>query len=302
MSKPLLIAITGPTASGKSVLAVDLALRLGTEIISADSRQVYRGMPVITAVPTEDERRGVRHHLLEELDPEEYFSASMFEQEALERLRNIFSRKPVAIACGGSMMYVDALCEGIDDIPTVPDDIRSVVASEYPSLGIAPLLDELSEKDPECFSRIDKANHKRVMHAVEICRTAGIPYSSLLGKPKPERPFRLLKFRLDMPRDVLFNRINRRVEEMIRHGALEEAAQLYPKRHLNSLNTVGLKELFRFIGGEWDLATAVARIQKNTRVYAKKQVTWYKRSDAVIPVDALSSPLETILSAAASLL
>jgi len=299
MSRKHLIVITGPTASGKSALAISLARELGAGIISADSRQIYRHIPVITAVPTIEERHGIPHHLMEELELDEYFSASEFERRSLLLLEEMFRRCNYAVVCGGSMMYIDALCNGIDDIPTIPDDIRTSTLTEFQTKGLDWALDELHKLDPVWYQRVDRANHKRIVHAIEICRTAGVPYSSLLGHEKPARPFEILKFRLSLPRDVLFDRINRRVELMMEAGAIEEARNVYPCRNLNSLNTVGFKELFRYFDGEWDLPTAIARIQKNTRVYAKKQITWFNRDADIITLPAASdspSPLKAILN------
>ncbi len=277
MSRPTLIVITGPTASGKSALAVEVARRLDTEIISADSRQVYRGIPIVTAVPPEEDRGGVRHHLMEVLPLDAYYSASEFEVDSLRILDGIFDRRETAVVCGGSMMYVDALCNGIDELPTVPDEIRQALMNEWTTRGDAWLLSELLRLDPIHYSRVDQKNMKRVFHAVEICLTAGCPYSSLLTGSHVKRPFNILKICMNGERANLFERINRRVEVMMAHGLEEEARSVTHLRHLNSLNTVGLKEMFAWFDGIFTKEEAIARIQKNTRVYAKKQLTWYKR-------------------------
>lgn len=294
-----LIVITGPTASGKSALAIDLALRLGTDIISADSRQIYRGIPISTAVPTEEERKGVRHHLLETLPLDAYYSASEFEQDALGLLDEAFRRGDHAVVCGGSMMYIDALCNGIDDIPTVPPSIREPLMRQWQAYGDGWIIDRLRELDPAHYEKVDRKNIKRVFHAVEICLTAGKPYSSLLTGERKQRPFRTVKICLDGQREELFRRINVRVERMVAAGLEEEARRVYPSRHLNSLNTVGLKEMFMMIDGEMTMEQAVARIQKNTRVYAKKQLTWHKRDMSLVRLD-FGSPtdynIERILS------
>ena len=291
MKDKTLIVITGPTASGKSALAVDVAKRLGTEIISADSRQIFKGIPIVTAVPTEEERGGVRHHLLEMLELDEYYSASEFEEDALGILHEIFGDKDVAVVCGGSMMYVDALCNGIDELPTVPGDIRRELTEEWEREGDEWLLSELSRVDPVHFERVDRKNMKRVFHAVEICRTAGRAYSSLLTGERRERPFRIIKVCLEGDREKLFGRINRRVEMMMDAGLEEEARSVEGRRGLNSLNTVGLKEMFAWFDGKMTKEEAVARIQKNTRVYAKKQITWHKRDSGMVRLD-LSLPTE----------
>ena len=280
-----LYVITGPTASGKSALAVDLARQLDTEIISADSRQIYKGIPIVTAVPTEEERGGVRHHLMEMLPLEAYYSASSFEQDALSICRHLFSEKGCAVVCGGSMLYIDALCNGIDELPTVPDDIRQGLMVEWNERGDDWLLEELRRLDPESYAKVDRNNLKRVFHAVEISLTAGVPYSSLLTGSKVERDFRIVKVALNGERQRLFERINRRVELMMAAGLEEEARGVYPRRSLNSLNTVGLKEMFAWFDGLMTRDEAVARIQKNTRVYAKKQLTWHRRDDSLIWLD-----------------
>lgn len=275
-----LIVVTGPTASGKSDLAVELALEHDTEIISADSRQIYSGIPIVTAVPDQCQRMGVTHHLLECLPLDAYYSAAMFEEDALRIARKIWKRRNVAVVCGGSMMYVDALINGIDILPTVPDNIRCKLDADWRRYGDDWLRDRLKKLDPLYFSQVDKANMKRVFHAVEICLTAGAPYSSLRTGLKKKRDFDIEKIVVDMPRDILFDRINRRVIRMVESGLEDEARRVYHLRHLNSLNTVGLKEMFAYFDGLMDFDTAVARIQKNTRVYAKKQLTWLKKSSS----------------------
>lgn len=285
MRRSKIIVITGPTASGKSALAVDLARRLDTEVISADSRQVYKGIPIVTAVPSEEERGGVRHHLIETLPLDAYYSASEFESDALEIIGSIFKERGVAVVCGGSMMYIDALCNGIDELPTVPDDIRFPLMDKWKDLGDDWLLSELRRLDPVHYERVDKKNMKRVFHAVEVSLASGCPYSSLLTGTRRERPFDIIKICLGGDRVLLFDRINRRVENMMEMGLEEEARSVYHLRHLNSLNTVGLKEMFAWFDGNMTKEEAVARIQKNTRVYAKKQITWHKRDDSLMRLD-----------------
>ena len=272
-----LIVVTGPTASGKTDLAVRLAIEHDTEIISADSRQIYKGIPIVTAVPDLGQRAGVTHHLMETLPLDAYYSAAMFEEDALRIAREIWKRRDVAVVCGGSMMYVDALVKGIDELPTVPDSIRFPLMEEWKAKGDDWLRDRLKSLDPEYHSTVDLANMKRVFHAVEICLTAGVTYTSLRTGKRKERDFDIERIVIDMPREQLFDRINRRVLSMVEQGLEEEARRVYPMRHLNSLNTVGLKEMFAYFDGEMDFDTAIARIQKNTRVYAKKQLTWLKK-------------------------
>ena len=272
-----IIVITGPTASGKSALAVEKALELGTEVVGADSRQIYRHIPVITAVPTMKERRGVRHHLIEELELEDYFSAALYEEKALERLAEILMRRDEAVVCGGSMLYVDALTRGIDDIPTVKESIRKETAAEAREKGLEWALRELERLDPEYALKVDRANLKRIVHAIEIIRSSGKTYTSLRTGVRKNRPFEIEMYILLPAREELFGRINHRVEEMMEHGALEEARRVYRRRHLNSLNTVGFKELFAYIEGRMSLDETIGRIQKNTRVYAKKQMLWGRK-------------------------
>lgn len=293
-----LIVITGPTASGKTALAVDLALRLGCEVISADSRQVYSGIPVGTATPAPDELRGVRYHNISRLPLDAYYSAATFEQDTLALLRGIYGRGDrYAILCGGSMMYVDAVCRGIDDIPTVSDDIRRQTLGEYRERGLRAMCDELRRLDPRHYAEVDLSNPRRVIHAVEICRQAGVPYSSLRTGRVRQRDFGIIKMSIDYPRAELFDRINRRVVEMVGRGLIGEARRVYPQRHLNSLNTVGYKELFAHFDGLMDLDTALARIAKNTRVYAKKQLTMMRRDPDIhrlTPQNALGEALRII--------
>lgn len=289
--KPLLIVVTGPTASGKTALAIDIATRLGTEIVSADSRQIYRGIPITTAVPAPEELAAVRHHLIECKDITEQYSAAAFADDALEILDNLFRRYGCAVVCGGSMMYIDALTKGIDDIPDISDTVRARVADIYAGNGLDGVLALLEIMDPEYFAKVDRANTRRVMHAVEICMQSGRTYTELRTGNVVQRPFRTQMVAIDRSRDNLFGRINARVDAMVDAGMEEEARRMYPHRHLNALNTVGFKEWFAHFDGTMDRATAIARIAKNTRVYAKKQLLWLsKQSDVhyVKPGDTLS--------------
>lgn len=285
IERPSLIVITGPTASGKSALAVDVAQRLGTEIVSADSRQIYRGIPIVTAMPTPEQRAAVPHHLIDMLPLDAYYSAARFEEDALAIIRRLIAEKGTAVACGGSMMYVDALCHGIDELPTVPDEIRSALQTMRRIKGDEWLLERLRLLDPEYYEAVDRKNMKRVFHAVEIILASGKTYTLLRTGQRHEREFDIIKIMLDAPRDVLFDRINRRVDRMVADGLEEEARSVYHLRHLNSLNTVGLKEMFAWFDGTMDRHTAIERIKKNTRVYAKKQLTWRKRENDWLRVD-----------------
>lgn len=277
MSTNTLVVITGPTGVGKSDTAVWLARELNAEIISADSRQLYRDIPIGTAAPTAEQMAEVKHHFVGTLSLEEYYSAAQFEDDVMQLLPQLFARSPYVVMCGGSMMYVDAVCKGIDNIPTISDEIRREVVERFERDGAEAMREELRRLDPIYYNQVDLKNHKRVIHAVEICLQAGRPYSELRTNSVKQRPFRILKIGLNLPREQLFDRINRRVEKMIEAGLIDEARRFYPQRHLNSLNTVGYKELFAWMDGTMDYDTAVARIQKNTRVYAKKQLTWYAK-------------------------
>ncbi len=272
------IVITGPTASGKSALAIEKALELGTEIISADSRQIYRGIPIVTAQPTADQLAAVPHHLVGTLPLDAYYSASMFEEDALRIARRLLDERGVAVVCGGSMMYVDAFCHGLDELPTVPQHIRTELMQQHAEFGDTWLLAELERTDPQYYNLVDRRNMKRVFHAVEIIRAAGVPLTTLRTGVKKQREFEIEKIVIDMPRDILFDRINRRVDQMVADGLEDEARSVYHLRHLNSLNTVGLKEMFAWFDGMMDRHTAIERIKKNTRVFAKKQLTWLKKS------------------------
>ncbi|MGN0223767.1 MAG: tRNA (adenosine(37)-N6)-dimethylallyltransferase MiaA [Muribaculaceae bacterium] len=276
--QPTLIVITGATASGKSALAIDVAERLGCEIISADSRQLFRDIPIGTAAPTAEQRAAVPHHLVGTLPLDGYYSAAQFEVDALAIANRLWERSPYVVVCGGSMMYVDALTDGIDELPTISAATRERVLQMLEQQGLSGLLAYLEILDPEYYAVVDRANTRRVVHAIEICLEAGVKYSQLRVRRRAERPFRIVKVAIDMPREQLFDRINRRVELMMEQGLLDEARRVYPLRHLNSLNTVGYKELFAYFDGQMDLPTATARIAKNTRVYAKKQLTWLARA------------------------
>ena len=292
--RPTMYVITGPTASGKSALAIELARRLDTEIISADSRQIYKGIPIVTAMPTPEEQAAAKHHLIDMLPLDAYYSASQFEEDALRLSQDIMARTGSVVVCGGSMMYVDALCNGIDELPTVPDSIRFGLLEEYKERGDEWLREELHHLDPDYYGKVDQKNIKRLLHAVEIIRTAGESYTSLRKGMRKERPFEIRKYMITMPREQLFERINRRVDSMVEAGLIEAARRVYPQRALNSLNTVGLKELFAVFDGEMELPVAIERIKKNTRVYAKKQMTWWQRDEKIIPLDSNVSPDELL--------
>jgi tRNA dimethylallyltransferase len=291
MTNKTLIVITGPTGSGKTALSIALAQRLGCEIISADSRQLFKEIPIGTAAPTAEELSAVPHHFVGCLELGDYYSAAQFEADVLQLLPQLFAKSDYAIMCGGSMMYVDAVVYGIDDLPTISDEVRRKAYSIYEESGIEGALKVLEQLDPQYATEVDRANHKRVVHAIEICMEAGKPYSSLRTGQRKQRDFKVMKFALNYDREELFDRINRRVEMMVADGLEAEARAVYPLRHLNSLNTVGYKEMFRLFDGEWDADTAIARIQKNTRVFAKKQLTWLKKTNDVVWLDPHSPDL-----------
>lgn len=297
MSRNRLIVITGPTGSGKTSLAIELARRLNGEIICADSRQIYRGIPIGTAAPTPDELNAAPHHLTAFLDLDQYYSAARFEQDVLALLPDIWARGREAILCGGSMMYVDAVTNGIDPLPTISDEIRQAALKIFTDGGIETLRETLRKLDPDYYSQVDLNNHKRLIHAIEITMQAGVPYSSLRSGTSKQRPFDIVKMAIDFPRQQLFDRINARVDAMIQAGLIDEARNVYHLRHLNSLNTVGYKELFAAFDGTMPLDIAIPRIAKNTRVYAKKQLTWLRRDPSINwlpPVGTLDAALSLL--------
>ena len=269
---------------GKTDLCLEIAESRGIPVINADSRQIYRDMPIATA----EQMQRVKHYFVGTLALDEYYNASMYEQDVMTLLSQMFEGKDNALAMmtGGSMMYIDAVCNGIDDIPTIRDDIRQLYKDRLATEGLDPLLAELKTLDPEYYDIVDKCNPRRVVHGLEICRQTGTTYTSFRIRERKQRPFRIVKIALNRPRDILYKRINSRVDMMIAEGLEEEARRLYPLRHLNALNTVGYKEMFKYIDGEWTLDEAVERIKGNTRRYARKQQTWYKKDDDIVWFDA----------------
>ncbi|MBR5332139.1 MAG: tRNA (adenosine(37)-N6)-dimethylallyltransferase MiaA [Muribaculaceae bacterium] len=276
-----LIVVTGPTGSGKTDLAIKLALHYGCHILSADSRQLYREIPIGTAAPTAEQLALVPHHFVGTLSLEDYYSAAQYEEDVMRLLSKLWEENDYVVMCGGSMMYVDAVTKGIDELPTISPEIREKAMAMYQEGGIELLRSTLLKLDPVYYNQVDLNNHKRLVHAIEIIMQAGVPYSSLRTGQVKERPFRIVKMSLDFEREKLFERINRRVDAMVEAGLEQEARSVYHLRHLNSLNTVGYKEMFAYFDGEMDFETAVARIGKNTRVYAKKQMTWYKKDETL---------------------
>lgn len=275
-----LIVITGPTAVGKTALTLQLARHYGTPVINADSRQIYRELKIGTAAPTDEQLRQARHYFVGTKSIDDYYNASMYEQDVMEVISHLTPTLPYLLS-GGSMMYIDAVCNGIDDIPTVDDETRNTLKKRLLMEGLGSLCEELRQRDPEYYEIVDKQNPRRVVHALEICVMTGKPYSSFRKQEKKARPFRIIKIGLTRPREELYKRINRRVDKMMKDGLLEEAKEMYPKREVNALNTVGYKELFEYLKGKWTLHEAVERIKGNTRRYARKQLTWYKKDEQI---------------------
>lgn len=280
-SKPLLVVLLGPTGVGKTDLCIRLADTFHIPIINADSRQIFAEIPIGTAAPTKEQLARVKHYFVGTHHLQDYYSASMFEQDALNIIQNEFLSHPCALMSGGSMMYIDAVCNGIDDIPTVDDQTRAWMKRRLAEEGLPALVQELKELDPEHYAIVDQQNPRRVVHALEICHMTGKTYTSFRTNSKKERPFRILKIGLNRPREELYDRINRRVDQMMADGWLDEARNVYPLRHLNALNTVGYKELFLYFDGTWPLEEAVERIKGNTRRYMRKQLTWFKRDPEI---------------------
>ena len=285
--RPQLIVVTGPTASGKSSLAVDIASTIGCEIISADSRQIYKGIPIATAAPSREQLSAVRHHLVGTLPLDAYYSASCFAADAEALLPELFERGGGrAVVCGGSMMYIDALTHGLDDLPTVSDSVRTLVLQLYNAGGMDAIRSELNRLDPDYMERVDLCNPRRIIHAIEISLMAGKPYSSLIGQRDSADPgYDIVRLTIGWPRDELFARIAQRTAGMINAGLMQEAQSVAHLRGLNSLNTVGIKEAFACIDGVMTPEEAESKIARNTRVYAKKQLTWMRRYTDLVTLD-----------------
>lgn len=276
-----LIVITGPTAVGKTDLCLDIAKYFGIPIINADSRQIYREIKIGTAAPTEDQLQQVRHYFVGTQSLTDYYSASIYEQEVMSLLDTLFQTSDYALLSGGSMMYIDAVCNGIDDIPTIDDETRNTLKKRLADEGLESLCEQLRILDPEHYEMVDKKNPRRVVHALEICLMTGRTYTSFRTNEHKVRPFNIIKIGLNRNREIIYDRINHRVDNMMEQGFLEEARSVYHLRHLNALNTVGYKELFAYLDGKWALEEAVERIKGNTRRYARKQLTWFKKDPLV---------------------
>ena len=276
-----LIVLLGPTGVGKTELSLRVASHVGSPIISADSRQLYKELVIGTAAPTAEQLARVKHYLVGTLSLTDYYNASQFEEEVLVCLENLFQSTSNVVMTGGSMMYIDAVCNGIDELPTVSQEIRTNLMKRFEVEGLDPIREDLKRLDPQHYNEVDLNNYKRVIHALEICLMTGRPYSELRTNTKKTRPFRIIKIGLTRDREELCDRINARVDQMMRDGLLEEARHVYPYKHLNSLNTVGYKEMFNYLDGEWPLDFAIEKIKRNSRVYARKQMTWFKRDKEI---------------------
>ena len=276
-----LLLILGPTGVGKTELSLHVAERYGCPIVSCDSRQVFREIPTGTAAPTTEEQARVKHYFVGTRALEEEYNAGQYERDALALLEKLFETHEVVVMTGGSMLYADAVCNGLDDLPAVPSSVRADVQREYTQKGLEWLQNEVQRLDPDYWERVDRCNPARLAHCVELCRVTGRPYSALRSNTIKERPFRIVKIGLDRPRAELYARIDERVKQMMADGLEEEARRVYPKRSLNSLQTVGYREMFDYFDGKYDLDRAIELIQQNSRHYAKRQMTWFRRDKAI---------------------
>ena len=277
-----LIVLLGPTGIGKTAISIRLAEWLNAPIISSDSRQFYRELKIGTAAPSDDDLKKVKHYFVGTHSINDLYNCGQYELDVIALLDKIFPENKVALLTGGSMMYIDAVCNGIDDIPTIDEETRNLWLQKYHENGLEFLQEELKRLDPEHYNRVDLNNAKRVLHALEICDIAGRPYSDIRTGKKKERNFRILKIGLEMPRELLYERINLRVDKMMEDGLEEEARKFYEYRHLNTLNTVGYKELFDYFSGEISLEKAVELVKRDTRHYAKRQMSWFKRDKEIM--------------------
>ncbi len=266
---------------GKTEWSIRIASALNCSIVSADSRQIYRGMRIATAAPTSEQQEQIPHYFVGTLSPETYYSASNYEQDVISLLNELFAVQPVVILSGGSMMYIDALCKGMDELPTVDETLRRELQELYQREGLDPIRRQLKILDLLFYDQVDLKNPKRVIHALEICLMSGRPYSAMRTRPEKKRAFRIVKIGFTRDRNELYNRINHRVDAMVEEGIVEEARGFYPQRHLNALNTVGYKELFQYFDGEWTLVQAIDKIKQHSRNYARKQLTWFNKDQEI---------------------
>ena len=281
-----LIVILGPTGVGKSDIAVELAQRLKCDIISADSRQFYKEMRIGTAVPDNHQLNTVKHHFIQFLPADSYYSSSLFERDVLKLLPQLFSTNNTAIMAGGSGLYLDAVCNGIDDIPDIDHDVRAKYNAMYIELGVEKLRTTLKLLDPEYYAKVDLKNHKRIIRALEICESTGLPYSSFLSMRKTQRNFGIIKIGLSRNREELYEMINKRVDKMIAEGLENEARSLYNLKHLNAMNSVGYREFFHYFDGQISREEAISLIKRNSRRYAKRQMTWWAKDNEIVWFDA----------------
>lgn len=293
-----LISIVGPTGIGKTSLSIALAQHFNTEIISADSRQFYKEMQIGTAAPTPEELNAAPHHFIHHKSVMQAYNVGDFEKDALTLLNQLFVNHNVVIMVGGSGLYVDAVTKGLDDFPQIDPTVRETLNDELTNKGLEHLQNQLKTLDPIAFNQIAMDNPHRVIRALEICIGSGQPYSSFLNKPKPKRPFKTISIGLDADRPIIYERINTRVDQMMALGLLDEVKTLQHLQHQNALNTVGYSELFKFLNGEWTLDFAVSEIKKNSRRYAKRQLTWFKKNEDILWFD-YKTPLENITASIA---
>ena len=276
-----LIVLIGPIGVGKTELSLSLAEFLHTPVINADSRQLYKDLTIGTAAPTADQLKRVKHYFVGTLSLTDYYSAAQFESDVISLLDQLYQTHPFALMSGGSMMYIDAVCNGIDDIPTVDQETREMIMERYQQEGLTPLSNELRLLDPDYYAIVDQKNPKRILHALEICYMTGKPYSSFRTNKKKERSFDIIKIGLRRDREELYERINKRVDEMIQNGLIDEVKNVMSYRYTNALNTVGYKEIFQYLDGNWSLEQAIEKIKQNTRIYSRKQMTWYKKDTEI---------------------
>ena len=276
-----LVVLIGATGVGKTELSLELAKKLNSPVISCDSRQLYKGLTIGTAAPSQAQLQQTKHYFIATLNPEDYYSASQFEEDALKLISKLHQSHDTLLMTGGSMMYIDAVCKGIDEIPSIDENLRKDLFELFENEGLDPIRNQLKLLDPVFYNQVDLKNHKRVIHALEVCLMTGKPYSSLRTGTNKERPFKIIKIGLRRDREELYERINQRVDKMMDDGLLEEARSLYPLRHLNSLNTVGYKELFQYFDGNWTLDFAIEKIKQNSRIYSRKQTTWFKKDEEI---------------------
>ena len=294
-SMKTLIVILGPTGVGKTETSLRVAEYFHIPIINADSRQIYRGIPIGTATPTQEQQQQAKHYMVEKLQIGDYYNASMFENDVIDLLEELFRSSDLALMAGGSMMYIDAVCNGLGNLPVVPDEIRETMKKRLNEEGLDSLCEELRRLDEDYYAIVDKHNYRRVVHALEIIYTTGQTFTSLRTGEIKQRPFNILKIGLTRPREQLYERINKRVDEMMEQGLLEEARSMYEHRSFNALNTVGYKELFAYFDGIWTLEEAIERIKGNTRRYCRKQLTWFQRDKDIRWIDLSQTSTDEVV-------